>query len=76
MHVQGSADRNERSASIVNIASTFGLMGYPGSSPYAATKAGLVGLTRQMAIDYSPKAIRVNAVAPGIDRHPVDRRTY
>lgn len=58
-------------ASIVNVASTFGLMGYPGSSSYAATKAGLVGLTRQMAVDYGPAGIRTNAVAPGLIATPL-----
>jgi NAD(P)-dependent dehydrogenase (short-subunit alcohol dehydrogenase family) len=55
-------------AAIVNVASTFGLMGNPNSSSYATSKAAVVGLTRQMAGDYGPKGIRVNAVAPGVIR--------
>ena len=51
---------------IVNIASVFGLFGHPGVAPYAATKAAVVGLTHQMAADYGPQGIRVNAVAPGV----------
>jgi len=51
---------------IVNLASVFGMVGYPGSSVYAAAKAGVIGLTHQMAADYGPKGIRVNAVAPGL----------
>jgi 3-oxoacyl-[acyl-carrier protein] reductase len=58
-------------AAIVNVASTFGLMGNPSSSSYATTKAAVVGLTRQMAGDYGPKGIRVNAVAPGVIRTPL-----
>ena len=58
-------------AAIVNVASTFGLMGNPNSSSYATTKAAVVGLTRQMAGDYGPKGIRVNAVAPGVIRTPL-----
>ena len=50
---------------IVNIASIFGLVGFPRSAPYAAAKAALGGLTRQMAADYGPRGVRVNAVAPG-----------
>ena len=53
-------------AAIVHVASTFGLMGNPTNSMYCSTKAALVGLTRQMAADYGPKSIRVNAVAPGV----------
>ncbi|WP_263143650.1 SDR family oxidoreductase [Pseudomonas sp. RIT-PI-AD] len=56
---------------IVNLASIFGLLGHPGVAPYAATKAALVGLTRQMAVDYGPQGIRVNAVAPGIIETPL-----
>ncbi|NBQ40098.1 MAG: SDR family oxidoreductase, partial [Alphaproteobacteria bacterium] len=51
---------------MVHVASTFGLMGNPGASAYAATKAALIGLTRQMAVDYGPKGLRINAVAPGL----------
>jgi NAD(P)-dependent dehydrogenase (short-subunit alcohol dehydrogenase family) len=52
--------------SIVNLASVFGMVGYPGSAAYAAAKAGVIGLTQQMAADYGPKGIRINAVAPGL----------
>jgi NAD(P)-dependent dehydrogenase (short-subunit alcohol dehydrogenase family) len=51
---------------IVNIASVFGLFGHPNTAPYAATKAAVVGLTHQMAADYGPHGIRINAVAPGV----------
>ena len=52
--------------SIVNIASVFGQVGFPGSAPYSAAKAGVIGLTRQMAADYGPRGIRINAIAPGL----------
>jgi 3-oxoacyl-[acyl-carrier protein] reductase len=51
---------------IVHVASVFGIVGYRSTSAYAASKAAIVGLTRQMAADYGPKGIRVNAVAPGL----------
>lgn len=51
---------------IVNVASIFGILGNPRSAPYAASKAALIGLTRQMAADYGPQGIRINAVAPGV----------
>jgi NAD(P)-dependent dehydrogenase (short-subunit alcohol dehydrogenase family) len=50
---------------VVNIASTYGLVGAPEAPAYCATKGGLVNLTRQLAVDYSPLGIRVNAVCPG-----------
>lgn len=53
-------------ASIVNISSVFGLVGYPRSLSYAVSKAGLAQMTRQLAVDLGPRKIRVNAIAPGV----------
>lgn len=53
---------------IVNIASNWGLHGAPGASHYAASKGGLVSLTRALARELGPHGITANAVAPG----PVD----
>lgn len=52
------------SGSIVNISSVSGLYGSPRHASHAATKAGIVGLTRQIAVEYGPRGIRCNAVAP------------
>ena len=51
--------------SIVNIASTYGLIGAPAAPAYCASKAAIINLTRQLAVDYGPDGIRVNAVCPG-----------
>ena len=61
-------------ASIVNIASIYGLVGFTNSAPYSASKAGVIGLTRQMAADYGPRQIRVNAVAPGLIVTPLTEK--
>lgn len=57
--------------SIINTASMCGLVASPNQAPYSAAKGGVVALTRQMAIDYAPHNIRVNAIAPGEARTPM-----
>lgn len=51
--------------SIINISSTAGQHGYPLRTPYAASKWGLIGLTKTLAMELGPYGIRVNAVCPG-----------
>ncbi|MDM0022221.1 SDR family NAD(P)-dependent oxidoreductase [Variovorax saccharolyticus] len=50
---------------IVNISSVLAITGMVNRSAYSASKAGILGLTRQMAADYGPRGVRINAVAPG-----------
>jgi NAD(P)-dependent dehydrogenase (short-subunit alcohol dehydrogenase family) len=50
---------------IVSTASISGLVGLQGQAAYCASKGAIVNLTRQLALDYAPVGIRVNAVAPG-----------
>lgn len=54
-----------RAGSIVNISSVIGQMGNAGQSNYAASKAGLEGFTRSVALEVASRGIRVNALAPG-----------
>jgi 3-oxoacyl-[acyl-carrier protein] reductase len=53
-------------ASIINVGSTFGLIGGLGGGIYCAVKAGLVGLTQTLAAQYGASGIRSNLVAPGV----------
>ncbi|MBA2945627.1 SDR family oxidoreductase [Streptomyces sp. PSKA28] len=55
-----------RGSAIVAVSSVNAFLAAPGLAAYAAAKAGVEGLVRQLALDYGPRGIRVNAVAPGM----------
>ena len=59
-HMEGNGGGN-----IVNISSVHGLLQAPGFLVYEAGKSAVIGMTRQMAIDFGPRGIRVNAICPG-----------
>ncbi|MGD9661808.1 MAG: SDR family NAD(P)-dependent oxidoreductase [Porticoccaceae bacterium] len=57
--------------SIVNIASTAAVVGFPNGAEYCASKAGVLGLVRGAAIDYATQGIRINAIMPGATLTPM-----
>lgn len=68
------ADRGH--GSIIMITSMAALYGIPGVSAYTASKAAVLGMTRALATDLSPKGIRVNAIAPGFIDSPMLRKAF
>jgi len=74
IHVEGTYNLCHRllpemasrgAGSVVNVSSIGGIRGRPQSADYGAAKGAIANLTRQLAVDYSPEGVRINAVAPG-----------
>ncbi len=55
----------KRSGSIINMSSVVGIKGNPGQANYAASKAGIIGFTKSVALELGSRNIRCNAIAPG-----------
>jgi NAD(P)-dependent dehydrogenase (short-subunit alcohol dehydrogenase family) len=65
-HAAAAMVERGRGGKIVNIASVYALVGTPAVPHYAAAKAGLVGMTRSLAVELAPHDIQVNAILPGV----------
>lgn len=69
--VQAAAPHLNEGGAIILTGSVMSEMGSPGSSAYAASKAGLRGMSRVLATEFAPRGIRVNLVSPGATRTPI-----
>lgn len=65
-----------REGAIVNLASTLGVSAAPNRAAYTASKHAVVGLTKEMAMEWGTRGIRVNAVGPGVTRTPLTERYF
>ena len=61
----------KRAGKIINVSSVAGVMGNPGQTNYAASKAGLIGFTKSVAKELGSRGICCNAIAPGFVRTPM-----
>lgn len=68
--------RRSRNASIVNLSSAAGKLGFPLRSPYSAAKWGVIGFTKTLAAELGPEGIRCNAILPGIVSGDRIRRVF
>jgi len=64
----------QKDGRIINIASTYGLIGAPKAAAYCASKGAIINYTRQLTVDYAPEGIRTNAICPGYIDTSLGRR--
>lgn len=69
-----SADEQHHGGRVINIASVVGQIGNPGQANYAASKGGVIGLTKSFAKEFAEKGIKVNAICPGFIETPMTKK--
>jgi NAD(P)-dependent dehydrogenase (short-subunit alcohol dehydrogenase family) len=67
---------DRKSGSVINVASVAGVAASPLISPYGAAKAGLVSLTKTLAVEWAPDGVRVNALCPGWTATDLNRNLW
>ncbi len=65
IHAVSPVMMRQRSGSIINMSSVVGVHGNAGQANYSASKAGMIGLAKSIAIELGPRGVRANAIAPG-----------
>lgn len=71
-----SAIRKKKKLNIVNLASVSGIQAEPDRAAYVSSKFALIGLTKQLALQFGSKQVRVNAIAPGIIETPLTQEYF
>lgn len=66
----------QRGSAIVNVSSVAGLIGGPAGSAYYASKHGVIGVTRAVAMEYAKQGLRVNAICPAVIPTPMSERLF
>lgn len=69
MSAKALKDRIKNNGSIISLASVSGVLGEPNRNAYVSSKHAMIGLVKCLAIEFSEKNIRVNAVSPGVIKH-------
>jgi NAD(P)-dependent dehydrogenase (short-subunit alcohol dehydrogenase family) len=71
MQVEIAAMLKTGGGAIVNISSIAGLLGFPKLAPYAASKAGVIGITKNASVEFAEQGVRVNVICPGTINTPI-----
>ena len=75
-HAIGGHLAGRGTGSVINVASVAGLIGSPTLSPYGAAKAGLISLTKSLAVEWAAAGVRVNALCPGWTATELNRNLW